>query len=138
MNKNLNIANKNATQILKSFFNPGLSTGMGSVLINNPVFLSQDFFNEGVLRISVQLSYYIGKTSNINTIAPQLPLKTVVHALTQMYESVLEQPVKVELELTQSYQPYMDASILAQYLAINASCFGFNRMMNGLLMLYLS
>lgn len=141
----MNAANKSATQILKSFFNSGISTGVGSVLINNPIFLVSQSISSPKrrgsaivtsgslpqeLRITVQLSYYMNPNTGVIS---SYTLKTLTNALIQLYESVLERPVNVQLELARQYQPYMDASILAQYLAINASRFGFNRMINVLL-----
>ena len=147
----MNTANKNATQILKSFFNYGsynaakatktntfTNSYTESALISNPIYLvSQTFLNgdsssQG-LQITVQLSYYISSDTAAKTLISSNTLKTLTYALTQLYESNLEQPVNVQLEFVRQYQPYMDASILAQYITINASSFGFNRMMNLLL-----
>jgi ribosomal protein S3 len=55
-------------------------------------------------------------------------ISALTSALTQVYESTANKSVNVQLELVRQYRPYMDASILAQYLAINASKHGFNRM----------
>ncbi|MCZ6924105.1 MAG: hypothetical protein O7D30_00865, partial [Rickettsia endosymbiont of Ixodes persulcatus] len=60
-------------------------------------------------------------------------MNTLNKALTGMYESVTGQYVNVNLELVEHYYPYLDATILAQYLALNASKYGFTRMMNYLL-----
>lgn len=129
-NKHINLdgPNKAATQLLKSYFNPK------SVLINDPVFLISP--TATALQVTVQLSYYqsvlAGNTLVLNVRATD-QINALTNALTQVYESATDKPVYVQLELVRQYRPYMDASILAQYLAINASKHGFNRMINLLL-----
>lgn len=119
-----------------------------NALINTPVFLvSQGGKGKGK-QITVRLSYYLAQSS----VSPQKgtrsfsksSLKTLIYALTQLYESAIsdfsqqkqsfnENRVNVQLELLRQNHPYMDATILAQYLAINLSTYGFNRVMNRLL-----
>lgn len=142
-NINYNAANKAATQVLNSFFNPcsitlesskmtkpllegGAQGEGGRALINTPVFL----VNQGGKQVTVQLSYYLASNAPSFT---SNTLKTLINALTQVYGSVTGQPISVQLELVRQHQPYMDASILAQYLAINLSKHGFSRIMNLLL-----
>lgn len=129
-NKNINFdaANKAATQVLKSFFNPK------NALISTPVFL----VNQGGKQVTVQLSYYLASNALRQTDSfSNNTLKALTNALTQVYGSVLsdslQSPISVQLELVRQHQPYMDASILAQYLAINLSKHGFSRMTNLLL-----
>jgi ribosomal protein S3 len=130
-NTNLDGANKTATQLLKSYFNPK------SILINDPVFLISHTATG--LQVTVQLSYYQAVLAGNNLILAGRTdrINALTNALTQVYESAVslkgQKSVKVQLELVRKYRPYMDASILAQYLAINASKHGFNRMMNLLL-----
>jgi hypothetical protein len=153
-NINFNIANNTVTRLLQSYFNhscaflsvpphggkplrqggltrsnSGLVNGTHTALINTPVYL----VTQGGKVITVQLSYYLTPNTQAfyNSTLPQD--STLINALTQVYESVLGQPVTVQLELVRLHQPYMDASILAQYLAINLSKQGFSRITNLLL-----
>lgn len=123
MNYNYN-SNKAATQVLNSFFN--VQGEGGRALINTPVFL----VSQGGKRVTVQLSYYLASSAQSFSSST---LKTLINTLTQVYGSVAGQPISVQLELVRQHQPYMDASILAQYLAINLSKHGFSRIMNLLL-----
>lgn len=125
-NKHINFGatNKTATLMLQSFFNPK------GALISTPVFL----INQGGKQVTVQLSYYLAPKNPVNNRAfSNSALKSLINALTHVYQSVTGEAVTVQLELVRQHRPYMDASILAQYLAINASKHGFNRMTNVLL-----
>lgn len=134
------LANKTAILLLKSFFNPK------SVLINTPEFQVSPgtqgiqnthsitaYFGEKsheVPRVVVRFFYY---QLNISSTFSEKSLKILVTSLTELYQSVHGQSVIVDLELVRQYRPYMDAEILAQYLAINASKYGFNRLVNSVL-----
>jgi len=127
-------ANNAATQLLQSFFNHSGSSSRSTnglvsgthALINTPVYL----VSQGGKLVTVQLSYYLGSNGLSYS---NRTLKTLINALTQVYGSTLGHPVTVQLELVRQHQPYMDASILAQYLAINLSKQGFSRITNLLL-----
>src|ERR1700712_22570 len=104
-NKNVNLdgANKAATQLLKSYFNPKLNDQSPAVLINDPVFLISHTAN--ALQLTVQLSYYQGlkavsgksKNSHLtvgskNTKTPALltdQISALTNALTRVYESAV-------------------------------------------------
>lgn len=128
-NLNFNAAHKSASLILKTFFNPKMA------LISVPVFRATQ---GSVPVVTVQLYYFLGPSvlsynGNTTSSVDINTLETLNKALTTMYESVMGQTINVKLELVQHYHPYLDATILAQYLALNASKYGFTRMMNYLL-----
>ena len=141
-------ANKTATLVAKSFFNPK------NVLISTPVFLmTSPIQGKSNKEIIVRFSYYITSVAKAsgsfkNGLSSN-SLKSLTNILTQVYESAMLSTVNgnhssdytnsqvnkisVQLELVRQHQPYMDASILAQYFAINLSTHGFNRVINRLL-----
>lgn len=125
---NYDAANKKATLIINSFFKSSGIAGLHA-LISTPNFLIiQD------KQVTVQLLYYIAPNTYPNGGLQSLSshMTTLTQALEQVY-STPEQPVVVQLELVRQYHPYMDATILAQYLAINLSKHGFSRVTNLLL-----
>lgn len=123
---NLNAAHKSASILLSSFFTPKMT------LISTPIFRT---VQGSVPTVIVQLYYYsapstLGQSTNrVNT----KTLNTLSNALAGKYQSVTGQSINVQLEFVRHYYPYLDATILAQYLAANASKYGFTRMMNYLL-----
>ena len=141
-------ANKTATLVVKSFFNPK------NILISTPVFLmTTPCQGKNNKEIIVRFSYYITSVAKAsgsfkNGLSSN-SLNTLTNVLTQVYESAMLSTVNghhfsgytnsqvnnisVQLELVRQHQPYMDASILAQYIAINLSTHGFNRVINRLL-----
>jgi hypothetical protein len=118
---NTTLANKSATLMLKSFFNPK------SVLINTPIFQAHMINAGSAVQLKIQFFYYqssrAAKLSNSS-------LNALISGLTKIYEGAYNRPVIIELEMVRQYRPYMNADILAHYLAINASKYGFNRMIN--------
>jgi hypothetical protein len=79
------------------------------------------------VQVKIQLFYY---QSSQGSDLSNVSLKALINGLTKIYEELYSQPVIVELEVVRQYRPYMNAEILAHYLAINASKYGFNRMIN--------
>jgi hypothetical protein len=148
MNSIFTQANKTATLVAKSFFNPK------NVLISTPVFLmTSPIQGKSNKEIIVRFSYYITSVAKASAFfkdgLSNNSLKSLTNVLAQVYESTMLSTVdgnhssghtnsqvnkiSVQLELVRQYQPYMDTSILAQYLAINLSTHGFNRVINRLL-----
>ena len=115
------LTNKTAILLLKSYFNPK------SVLINTPTF--QVFRNTNGIQLTIQLFYYSANNEDLS----RNSLNNLVTSLTELYENAYGEPVNVEMELVRQSRPYLDAEILAHYLAINASKYGFNRLINSVL-----
>ena len=128
-NINIESSNRIATTIIKSFF--------GKVLSSTPL------FRVSSNRVIVQLFYYNYKTGLSATdkispfcfVAPQQgttytnkALDTLGIVLSRLYPNMT-----LELRFMRLQQPYLNSNILAQYLAINASKYNFNRLQNILL-----
>lgn len=111
--------NKIATILLKSFF----SSNKEQTLMSTPIFKVTQ------TRVIIQLFYFLNPSEGSSNL-PGGSLKTVslAEAINQLYPHH-----QVELQIVRQYKPYLNASILAQYLAINASKYGFHRIMNLLL-----
>lgn len=110
----LNGAHTTAISIINAFF-----TSIGNVLYNTPIIrVSSD-------RVVVQLFYYASSTGSVFTDVALNALGTV---LSQLYPGLT-----LELRFVRLQYPYLNSSILAQYLAINAAKYGFNRLQNMLL-----
>ena len=104
-------SNHTATTIIKSFF--------GKVLSSTPV------FRVSSNRVILQLFYYnSGKIQLFSDIA----LNTLGIVLSELYPNKT-----LELRFIRLQHPYLNSSILSQYLAINASKYNFNRLQNILL-----
>jgi hypothetical protein len=101
------------TALLKSFFSTSIDKSLAATLISTPV------FKETSNTVTIQLFYYskAGVTDKA--------LKTLSLLITQLYPA----NITVDLQIVRLYQPYLNASILAQYIAINASKYGFHRIM---------
>ena len=112
---NIQSSNRAATTIIKSFF--------GKVLSSTPL------FRVSSNRVIVLIFYY--KTDQGSAGAGQFSnnaLDTLGGVLSELYPNIT-----LELRFTQLQQPYLNSSILAQYLAINASKYSFDRLQNLLL-----
>lgn len=103
--------------LLKSFF----AGSSSATLISTPV------FNVTSNRVTIQLFYYSSTSAKSNI--TDKALKTLAVLVTRLYPA----NVTVDLQIVRLYQPYLNASILAQYIAINASKYGFHRIMTILL-----
>lgn len=102
-------------------------------------------------RVIVQLYYYCGvnhltKLNTTNTAGPSAGFQmngtfnTSAHttkglctAISQLFSEKSNAAVPVELRVVRLQQPYLNSYILAQYLATNASVFGFTRLRQSLL-----
>ena len=128
-NINIESSNRIATTIIKSFF--------GKVLSSTPL------FRVSSNRVIVQLFYYNYKTGLSATdkispfcfVAPQQGTTYTNKALDTLgiVLSLLYPNMTLELRFMRLQQPYLNSNILAQYLAINASKYNFNRLQNILL-----
>jgi hypothetical protein len=120
MNNHYITAQKITITLIKSFFTSK------NALISTPI------FNISTNGITVQVFYYIGPTDLKIT---EASLKTLSNTISSLFikESTYPHNFTVELQVVRQYRPYSNANILAQYLAINASKYGFHRMMTILL-----
>lgn len=104
----------NSVAIINAFV-----TSIGKVLCSTPIIrVSSD-------RVIVQLFYYASSAGSVFTDAALNALGAV---LSRLYPGHT-----VELRFVRLQRPYLNSSILAQYLAINAAKYGFNQLQNTLL-----
>lgn len=121
-NNQINAAIAITTKLLKSYF-----TAEKKALICTP------HFHITSNRIIVQFFYYVSPQSSLFKYGPLITIenktyKALIASITHLYPNIT-----VELQGIRQYQPYINADILAQYVAINASKYGFHRIMTILL-----
>ena len=130
-------AQRTAVQLLKSYF---ASAHKGYCFISTPMFhVTAD-------RVIVQLYYYPAKLSKSLTLGrgPSTAMagglsgvtenvNNLCTAISQLYSKEGNAAVPVELRVVRLHQPYLNSYILAQYLATNASIYGFTRLRQSLL-----
>lgn len=113
----LNVKYTDALQTTLSIINAFIAS-IGSVLCSTPnIRVSSD-------RVVVQLFYY----ASIGSVFTDAALNALGAVLSQLYPGLT-----LELRFVRLQQPYLNSSILAQYLAINAAKYGFNQLQNTLL-----
>ena len=129
-NSNLVAAERTATSLLISYFS------------SVHCFISMPTFRVTPDRVVVQLFYYAptnfvgtgknGDTTKLTSGGPAL--NALGSALSRLFSTTTSLVnVPVELRITRLHQPYLNSYILAQYLAVNASKYGFARLRQSLL-----
>jgi hypothetical protein len=135
MGTKLVAAQRTATDLLNAYFASG-TAGENSTLISTPTY---SVTSENVL---LQLFSYTSTSRSANVIGPAKtsskytaqPLNSLVAALSRVFTSTLNpsvaiaNTVPVQLRIVRLQHPYLNSSILAQYLAIAASKYGFARL----------
>jgi hypothetical protein len=124
-------AQRTATDLLKSYFASYYSPEDPRTLISTPTY---SVTSENVV---VQLFAYssaitrFAKTTGPVKPSPKLTgsaLNSLVEALSRLFTAAGYNTVSVQLRIVRLHHPYLNSSILAQFLALNASKYGFARL----------
>jgi len=124
-------AQRTATDLLKSYFASYYSPEDPRTLISTPTY---SVTSENVV---VQLFAYssaitrFAKTTGPVKPSPKLTgsaLNNLVEALSRLFTAAGSNTVSVQLRIVRLHHPYLNSSILAQFLAVNASKYGFARL----------
>ena len=124
-------AQRTATDLLKSYFASYYSPEDPRTLISTPTY---SVTSENVV---VQLFAYssaitrFAKTTGPVKPSPKLTgsaLNSLVEALSRLFTAAGSNTVSVQLRIVRLHHPYLNSSILAQFLALNASKYGFARL----------
>lgn len=136
-NSNLVAAERTATALLQSYFS------------SVHCFISMPTFSVTPDRVVVQLFYYVsapinGGRQKVNTTAfGNSALSALGSAISRLFSAASVNwshhvsnnglgQLPVELRIVRLHQPYLNSYILAQYLAVNASKYGFARLRQSL------
>lgn len=133
---NLVAAQRTATSLLKAYFASIFTPADPRTLISTPTY---SVTPEAVV---VQLFSYESTQQFTKTVTPakspsklsNTGLDSLVAALSRLFTSTLNaslsgsSPVPVQLRIVRLHHPYLNSSILAQFLAMNASKYGFARL----------
>jgi hypothetical protein len=127
---NLFTSHKNAktvnTDLIKDQKIAATNSLLKAFFMQNKTIISIPVYHISDNRIIVEFFYYTGLINNSTdtTYFNQKMLISLNVAITQQWNN---SDVSVELHIVRQYLPYLNASILSQYLAINASKYGANR-----------
>lgn len=104
-----------ATSLIRSFF------AQFRVLVGNPTYKNKVMGGDKVV---VQIPYFLPEGT-----LTEAKINALGIAITRLFNSSRQQsPVAVEVRLIRLQYPYLDSTILAQYLAFNAGKYNFTRM----------
>ena len=79
-------------------------------------------------KVVVQIPYYGAENRRFSEALTESKINALGIAITRLFNSTKSPHTTVELRLVQLQYPYLDSSILAQYVAINAGKYNFLRM----------
>jgi hypothetical protein len=130
-------AQRTATDLLKSYFASSFTPGSGRTLISTPTYSVTSA--TGVVVQLFSYSSTISKTTNsaaeTTSKLSSTSLNSLVAALSRLFTPTLNTStagvvptVPVQLRIVRLHHPYLNSSILAQFLAMNASKYGFARL----------
>jgi len=132
---NLVAAQRTATDLIKAYFASCSTPQDTRTLISSPT------YSVTSEKVAVQLfSYESSITRFTKSVSPVestskltgSALNSLVAALSRLFTSTLSasatNPVPVVLRIVRLHHPYLNSSILAQFLALNASKYGFARL----------
>lgn len=142
-------AQRAATDLLKAYFasnvssalqQPGtkLNTGDSRMLISTPTYsIPSPASSSSALVVQLfswastsgqDKSRSASTVGNASSKLNSTSLNSLVAALSRLFSSTTDLQVPVQLRIVRLHHPYLNSSILAQFLALNASKYGFARL----------
>jgi hypothetical protein len=125
-----------ATNLIKAYFAECFTPEDPRTLISTPTYTVSGSASTSQESVTVQLfTYESSITRFTKTVKPantskftSTTLNSLVAALSRLFTASEANPVPVQLRIIRLHHPYLNSSILAQFLALNASKYGFARL----------
>lgn len=126
MGTKLVAAQRTATELLKAYFASSFTPEGARTLISTPTYSGT---SESVVVQLFSYSSTLARFSNTTDPTNTSALNSLIAALSRLFTSATEaNTVPVQLRIVRLHHPYLNSSILAQFLAMNASKYGFARL----------